>query len=279
VALGGAYWGLALLAWLVGMDAIARWRPAGGSRRLAQALWWAPLALLLASARLDELSILKEWANRQDALRAAAGQHLTIVAATLAGALGVGVPSAVFVARRHDRAASRGILALLATVQTIPSVALFGLLIAPLAALGALLPGLGIRGVGFAPALVALVLYALLPIVHAVAAALRGIDAGVIEAALGMGMGRRRLLWQVELPLALPALLAAARVAAVQVVGLAVVAALIGAGGFGALVFQGLASAALDLVLLGVLPVVALAVVLDVGLGILGGAVQRWNRR
>jgi osmoprotectant transport system permease protein len=133
--------------------------------------------------------------------------------------------------------------------------------------------------VGFAPALVALVLYALLPIVHAVAAALRGIDAGVIEAALGMGMGRRRLLWQVELPLALPALLAAARVAAVQVVGLAVVAALIGAGGFGALVFQGLASAALDLVLLGVLPVVALAVVLDVGLGILGGAVQRWNRR
>jgi osmoprotectant transport system permease protein len=98
---------------------------------------------------------------------------------------------------------------------------------------------------------------------------LRQVPAAVLAAAAGMGMTPRQRLWRVELPLALPVLLAALRVTTVQVIGLAVVAALIGAGGFGALVFQGLASSAIDLVLLGVLPVLALAAAADAGFALL----------
>jgi osmoprotectant transport system permease protein len=169
----------------------------------------------------------------------------------------------------------RLVFAVLSVVQTIPSIALFGLLIAPLAALGAMWPGSGIRGVGLAPALVALALYALLPIVQGVASGLAQVDAGVREAARGMGLSPRALLWRVEVPLALPLGLAALRAAAVQLVGLAVVAALIGAGGLGALVFQGLAAGALDLVLLGVVPVVALAAAIDAGFAVLSSVLVR----
>ena len=93
-----------------------------------------------------------------------------------------------------------------------------------------------------------------------------------------MGMTRRQLFWRVRVPLALPVLLSGLRVTTVQVIGLAVVAALIGAGGFGALVFQGLSSSALDLVLLGVLPVLALAMLADAALALLSAAVQRRAR-
>jgi osmoprotectant transport system permease protein len=114
-----------------------------------------------------------------------------------------------------------------------------------------------------------LTLYALLPIVHHTSAGLQQVPAAAVEAARGMGMTTRQVFWQVQLPLALPVWLAGLRVTTVQLIGLAVVAALIGAGGFGALVFQGLASSALDLVMLGVLPVVALALLADAALAAL----------
>lgn len=157
-------------------------------------------------------------------------------------------------------------------MQTLPSIALFGLLIAPLAALGAWLQGRGlgdwgVQGVGLLPAALALTLYSLLPVVHGTLAGLQQVPAAVLDAATGLGLGPRQRFWQVQWPLALPVWLAALRVSTVQAVGLAVVAALIGAGGFGVLIFQGLASSALDLVLLGVLPVVALALALDAALG------------
>jgi osmoprotectant transport system permease protein len=156
----------------------------------------------------------------------------------------------------------------------VPAIALFALLIAPLSGLGAALPGWGIQGIGLLPAVVALTLYALLPIVHGTASGLRQVPSAAVEAAIGMGMSPRQLFWQVEVPLALPVLLSGVRVTAVQVIGLAVVAALIGAGGFGALVFQGLASGAIDLVLLGVVPVVALAVAADAAFALLSAALQ-----
>ncbi|EOU1306309.1 ABC transporter permease, partial [Cronobacter sakazakii] len=118
-------------------------------------------------------------------------------------------------------------------------------------------------GTGLAPALIALTLYALLPLVRGVVAGLGQVPDAVRESARGVGMSAWQRLWHVDVPLALPVWLRSLRVVAVQTVGMAVVAALIGAGGFGALVFQGLLSSALDLVLLGVIPVVALAVVLD----------------
>lgn len=114
-----------------------------------------------------------------------------------------------------------------------------------------------------APALIALVLYALLPLVRSVVAGLQQVPKEVIETAEGMGMTRSQIFWQAEVPLALPVLLTGLRVIAVQTVGMAVIAALIGAGGFGAIIFQGLLSSALELVLLGVIPVIAMAVVID----------------
>ncbi|PYA75396.1 osmoprotectant uptake system permease, partial [Serratia marcescens] len=151
-------------------------------------------------------------------------------------------------------------------IQTVPSIALFGLLIAPLAGLATAVPWLaehGVSGIGMAPAIVALVLYALLPLVRSVVAGLQSVPAGVIESATGMGLTRGQIFLRVQLPLALPLFLTGVRILAVQTVGMAVVAALIGAGGFGAIVFQGLLSSALDLVLLGVIPVVMMAVIVD----------------
>ena len=123
-----------------------------------------------------------------------------------------------------------------------------------------------------APAVIALMLYSLLPVVRSTVAGLDQVPRPVVEAATGMGLTRGQVFGKVELPIALPVFLSGVRIAAVQAVGLAVVAALIGAGGLGALVFQGLASGALDLVLLGVIPVVALAVVVDAAFRLLSSS-------
>jgi osmoprotectant transport system permease protein len=273
VAFGAGYWCLALLAWLMAADALRRLHLRATVHAGAHAAWWLPVAALLLTGALNDLALLREWAQRDDAFREALGRHVQIVTVALGSALLIGLPLGVATARhaRFGRAAA----AVLGTLQTVPSIALFGLLIAPLAALGAWWPGSGIAGVGLAPAAVALVAYALLPIVLGVAAGLRQTPLGVLEAARGMGLDARQQLWQVELPLALPALVAALRVAAVQLLGLAVVAALIGAGGLGSFVFQGLAAGALDLVLLGVVPVVAMALLVDAALAMLGAFAMR----
>ncbi len=272
-SLGGGFWLLALFVWLAAADALQRLGLPPRWHSVAQAALWLPLFSLMLSGTLDALSLLKEHANRQDVFNAAGLRHLQIVAATLLPALAIGVPLGV-AAARHERFA-RPLLAVLNIVQTVPSIALFALLIAPLASLGAMWPGSGIQGIGLLPAVIALTLYALLPIVHGTSSGLRQVPSAAVEAATGMGMTRRQVFWQVEVPLALPVLLSALRVTTLQVIGLAVVAALIGAGGFGALVFQGLAGSALDLVLLGVLPVVALAVLADAALGMLAAALQK----
>jgi osmoprotectant transport system permease protein len=155
---------------------------------------------------------------------------------------------------------------LLNIIQTIPSIALFGLLMAPLAWLAAAYPALGragISGVGMAPGVIALILYSLLPVVRGTLAGLAQVPAAVREAARGMGMSPLQIFYRVEVPLALPVLLAGIRTATIQSIGLAAVTALIGAGGLGAIMFEGLFSSANDLVLLGVLPIVALAVLAD----------------
>jgi len=121
----------------------------------------------------------------------------------------------------------------------------------------------GISGIGLAPAIIALVLYSLLPLVRSVIAGLDSVSSGVIESARGMGMNRMQVFYKVQMPIALPVILSGVRIVAVQTVGMAVVAALIGAGGLGAIMFQGLLSSALDLVLLGVIPVVLMAVIVD----------------
>jgi osmoprotectant transport system permease protein len=122
---------------------------------------------------------------------------------------------------------------------------------------------LGIGGVGPAPAIIALVLYALLPIARNTLAGIGGVSPAALDAARGMGMTRRQVFWQVEVPLAAPVLLAGLRIVLVQTIGLAVVAALIGAGGLGTFVFDGLGQYATNLVLLGALPAILLALGVD----------------
>lgn len=260
VSLGGGFWVSSLLIWAIGADALQRAWP---GRRLSLLLLIGPV-LLLAGGALDQLSLLKEHANRQDVFSAAVWRHLQIVGTSLLPALALGVPLGLAAARRPGLA--RPVFAALNLIQTVPSIALFGLLIGPLAWLGKAWPASGVQGIGLWPAVIALVAYALLPIVHGVVAGLQQIPAAVTEAADAMGMNARQRFWQVELPLAAPVWLSALRLTTVQLIGLTVVAALIGAGGLGAIVFQGLASSALDLVLLGVLPVVAMALLTDAAL-------------
>lgn len=261
---GSGLWVMAALCLLIAADAIGRATQSHTLRVAANAQIWLPLAALIMTGRLDELSLLKEYANRQDIFQQALGEHLTLLFGTLLPAIIIGLPLGVLC---HRSARWRPTLfATLNIIQTIPAIALFGLLIAPLSGLAAAWPwlhALGIGGIGLAPALIALVLYALLPLVRSVNAGLELAPAEMIETAQGMGMTRGQIFRHIQVPLALPVFLSGVRIIAVQTVGMGMVAALIGAGGFGALMFQGLLSSALELVLLGVMPAIALAVLVD----------------
>lgn len=263
-SIGSGLWLWLALCLLVCSDAIRRLTPLPVWRWLLNAQFWVIPLLILFSGDLNQLSLLKEYANRQEVFDNALAQHLTILFGTLIPALLLGVPLGIGCYRHPSRQGA--VFTVLNVIQTIPSVALFGLLIAPLAGLVKSFPALaaaGIAGTGLTPALIALVLYALLPLVRGVVAGLSQVPPDVLESAHAMGMSARQCFWKIQLPLALPLLVRSLRVVTVQTVGIAVIAALIGAGGFGALVFQGLLSSALDLVLLGVVPTIALAVVLD----------------
>ncbi len=225
-------------------------------------VWLLPI-ILLAIGALDQLSLLKEYANRQEVFDDALRQHLLLLFGTLLPGLLIGLPLGVWLWRRPRWQAPA--FTALNVIQTIPSVALFGLLIAPLAGLARYFPTLGelgVSGTGVAPALIALTLYALLPLVRGVVTGLQQVpqDAGKRD---GNGHERRAALSSGAASAGDAGTAAQPAVVSVQTVGMAVVAALIGAGGFGALVFQGLLSSALDLVLLGVVPTIALAVVVD----------------
>ncbi|NDL62846.1 ABC transporter permease subunit [Enterobacteriales bacterium SAP-6] len=261
---GSGFWLMIVLCLLIAADAIGRATASHTLRVLANAQIWLPPAALILTGRLDQLSLFKEYANRQDIFQQALGEHLTLLFGTLVPAIIIGIPLGLLC---HRSARWRpALFSTLNIIQTIPAIALFGLLIAPLSGLAAAWPWLraaGIGGIGLAPALIALVLYALLPLVRSVNAGLQQVPAEVIETALGMGMTWGQIFRRIQVPLALPVILSGIRIIAVQTVGMGMVAALIGAGGFGALMFQGLLSSALELVLLGVIPAIALAVLVD----------------
>ncbi len=260
VSLGGGFWIAVAFLSLTLADATARLALRPLLRVGLLAALGAALALALGSGYFDRLSILQEYEANADAFSDAIGRHLLLVLGSLAPALAIGLPLGrlCHVSQRARRLA----LPLLNVLQTTPSIAMFGLLMVPLAALVAALPELrriGIAGIGAAPAIIALALYALLPIVANTMAGFAAVPAAMLEAGRGMGMTRGALLRRVELPLAAPVILTGVRIVVVQNVGLAAVAALIGGGGFGTLVFRGMGQTAMDLVLLGTLPILALA--------------------
>lgn len=195
--------------------------------------------------------------NRAEVLRLV-GEHLFLVGVSVGVAVAIGLPLGIAATRR--RALERPIIGFANVFQTIPSLALFGFLI-PIPLIG---------GVGVRTAIVALVVYALLPIVRNTHAGIRGIDPALVEAARGMGMTDRQLLLKVQLPLAASVILAGVRVAAVVSVGIATIAAAIGAGGLGVYIFRGIAVVNDTLILAGALPAALLALAADGALGWLG---------
>src|SRR5436190_6025496 len=179
------------------------------------------------------------------------GQHVLLVALATAAAVVIGVPLGIFAARRPR--VSAPIVAAANVVQTVPSLAMFGFL----------LPVPLIGGVGARAAAVVLTVYGLLPIIRMTIAGLHGIDRAVVEAGVAMGMTPRELLWQVELPLALPSIVAGVRVAAVIGVGTATIAAAIGAGGLGEYIYRGLSMVDTTVILAGAIPAAILALAVD----------------
>ncbi|MCK2045641.1 MULTISPECIES: ABC transporter permease [Chromohalobacter] len=264
VSQGSAFWVLVFCCALAAIDAFQR-ASSGWLLRLGYMLIaGGSVAILFASGHFSDLSIMREYANIRDNFSDQFITHLVLVGSALGPALLIGVPLGLLA---HRRARLQGTLfSVLNFFQTIPSIALFALLVAPLSALGNAFPLLGewgVKGIGAAPAIIALVMYALLPVVRNTYAGLKGVPPATVEAARGMGMTARQVLWRVEIPLALPVMLSGLRIVTVQAIGLTVVAALIGAGGLGAFIFQGLGQYAIDLVLLGAIPTIVLAVIAD----------------
>lgn len=350
VTLGGGVW-LSLLAAYTAF--FAAWGEASGSawRRLAlvmPALLFAGAFVL--SGNLSELGLARELAAQGANVTAELWRHLGLALTGVLLGTVIGVPAAIAAVRQPRVAAL--VLPTAGFLQTLPSLALFGLMLAPLARLGqsltlgeallwiagglaalalgsrltrtlpvhlrppfigslavlavvplalamviaavllndllvallSLNPGsfqprlvssatlaeLGVRGIGTAPALIALTLYALLPIVRNTYTGFLEVPQAVIEAGRGMGMSPRQLLWRVELPLALPLLIEGIRASAVLCIGIATVAYLIGAGGLGVFIQRGIDQVVPDLILLGAIPVILLALAADGALRALG---------
>ncbi|GJE47764.1 Glycine betaine uptake system permease protein YehY [Methylobacterium tardum] len=260
ISLDAGWWLAFATAGLAAGDGLARLRPSPALQIGALALVAALVGLVLRSGFWDNLSVLREYVGRSDTFGREVRTHAGLALSSVAAAALVGIPAAILA---HPVPTLRAaLLSVFNVVQTIPSMALFGMLIAPLAWIGRTVPGaadLGIAGIGAAPAFVALFAYALLPVTAATVAGLDAVPGPVRDAARGVGMTDRQRLVQVELPLALPAILTGIRIVLVQNIGLAVIAGLVGGGGLGVYVFQGISQNAGDLVLLGALPTVAMA--------------------
>jgi osmoprotectant transport system permease protein len=181
-------------------------------------------------------------------------EHLVLVAITIGIAAAVALPAAVVLARRART--RRWVVGFANVAQTIPSLALFGFLL-PLPLIG---------GIGKRTAIVALCLYALLPILRNALVGILGVDAAVRESAVAMGMTRRQILWQVELPLAVPSIVAGLRIATVATIGTATIAAAIGGGGLGVFIFRGISMVDTPTVLAGAVPAAIMALLADEGL-------------
>ena len=192
--------------------------------------------------------------NRTEVLELTA-EHLWLVGASIALAVLIGIPLGILITRWP--LLNKPVLGGANIIQTIPSLALFGFLLPA--------PWIGARADRLA--ILALTLYALLPLIRNTYTGIKGVDRAIVEAGRGMGMTDRQLLWQVELPLALGVIIAGVRVAAVISIGLATIAAAIGAGGLGEYIFRGLAMVNDQVILAGAIPAAILALIADVSLG------------
>ena len=191
--------------------------------------------------------------------------HIWIVFVAIVIAVILGVAIGVYITGKGKEHIADTVLYLAEIMMTVPSLALFGLLML-------LLGSMGFKTFGFLPAVIALIVYGQLPILRNTYTAIRGVDPAMIEAGKGMGMTERQLLFKVKLPLAVPVIMAGLRNAIVLIIGIAAIAALIGAGGLGVPIFRGLRNARMDLIILGGVSVSILALLVDA----LMSRVERW---
>jgi osmoprotectant transport system permease protein len=201
------------------------------------------------------MNLLQFFRENQAQVLESTLQHLGMVGISMLIAVLIGIPLGILISRHP--AWNRPVLGSANIIQTIPSLALFGILLP--------VPWIGARAERLS--ILALTLYALLPLIRNTYAGIKGVDPAVVEAGRGMGMTDRQVLWQLELPLALGVILAGVRVATVISVGLATIAAAVGAGGLGEFIFRGLASVNNQLILAGAIPAAALALLADTLLG------------
>jgi len=195
------------------------------------------------------------WSARFEILGLSA-EHVFLVFVAISIAIAIGVPLGILMTRKPRL--GKPVLAFANIIQTIPSLALFGFLI----------PVPYIGGIGTRTAVIALLLYSLLPIVRNTYTGILGVDSAVREAARGMGMTGAQILWQVEIPLSLGVIFSGIRVATVIAVGVATIAAAIGAGGLGMFIFRGTSMLDYRLILAGALPAAAIALTADFGLSV-----------
>ena len=201
------------------------------------------------------MDIFKFFVERHDEILAKTWEHLQLVGMSMGIAVLIGIPLGLLLTRKQNLA--RPVLGFANVVQTVPSLALFGFLIP--------IPFIG--GIGMRSATIALVLYALLPILRNTYIGIQSVDAAVVEAGKGMGMTELQRLRLIEVPLALPTVLAGVRIATVLTVGLATIASAIGAGGLGDFIFRGVTMVDSRLIFAGALPAAVLAIGLDALLG------------
>jgi osmoprotectant transport system permease protein len=192
-------------------------------------------------------------------------EHVWLVLFSVVVAIAIAVPAAVVLTRRQNL--RRWTLSVVNVVQTVPSLALFGFLLP--------LPFIG--GVGKRTAIVALILYALLPVLRNTLTGILAVDRGVRESAVALGMSGRQILWAVEMPLAFPTILAGVRIATVTTIGTATIAAAIGGGGLGVFVFRGIAMADSTTILAGAVPAALMAITADEVLGWIERRVSFWQ--
>ncbi len=224
----------------------------------------AIITFFVLGGRLERLSLVLEFNLKSGRVLLELENHLRLAGTAVFLSIIIGIPLGILCVKKRKSESS--IFFFLNSIQTIPSLALFGLLIAPLSFISFHFPFLremGVKGVGSTPALIALTLYALLPVARNTYVGLSVVNKDIIQAGKGMGMGSIQLFFLVETPLALPVILSGIRISAIQAVGNTAIAALIGAGGLGKFIFQGLGQGAPDLILVGVIPIIVLAVGVD----------------
>jgi len=251
----------------------------GSSTRKNRTISWFVLLVFTVLAMIVQgsspLSVFIELRSQKSRLILELLQHLRISLLAFLGALVLSVPLGLVSAKKSW---GKAFYAVAGILQTIPSLALFGLLMVPYSFLAQRFPVLrswGISGIGAAPAITALGLYALLPLMTGIREGLRSVPAQTLEAGRGVGFSPWSLFWQVELPLAMPLVMAGIRTAFVQTLGNAALAPLIGAGGLGFFIFQGIGQTSTDMVLLGVFPLLLLTLGSDAILGALQMGLQR----